>query len=538
MELSVYEVVNYALRSRLLFRTEAEYRQLLGVTFETVRDHCDDEDVLQGYYAALNKECQSRCGETLYYMVASYLEASRVSQEIDFDWKERRQMASRKKFCRWLFRKVAAPGRKISLAEELKFSPKACDRELFDRFYPQGYEAGRAVDILFILLLTYKVIKPLEVRAARGRDVSDRDAEKTRQAMIELISQLKEDMPQMGTLPKPMIFDVVLDELHRTTEPISIVDLWEKTDRIENACVAVSSPQKAADVRMRPNGFSMPGIWVDDADDGETRFWIFPENKYMAFCYERDGQAWRLSPYEFVFFISDSDDHSDDYCVMVTARGNEQVIESGVMQPSEAVSASYKLNGDVIRFRLKSWQAPAWFNWHYFCRLQEDDTRNSLFRQVIADVYDSNSPHSMLFSNLGSLLTDTIDALVAMDMECLYIYDGPIPKRFALISDDGRYYYCPTAASSRSLRSIDISAKHPLYIVPRFLNLDAPMSERQRAVAEVAMNTNLSNQVTIYRTASHPDGLLCFNYFSTSIPLSEASTFGLKKVTSRYDFWV
>ena len=84
-------------------------------------------------------------------MVTMYIEASEVSSGEGFDWKERRQLASRKKFCRWMFRRVASPGVKLSVDEELKFSPKACDSELFDSIYPSGYEGGRIYDLIFII---------------------------------------------------------------------------------------------------------------------------------------------------------------------------------------------------------------------------------------------------------------------------------------------------------------------------------------------------------------------------------------------------
>lgn len=557
MDLDIYEVIKSAYRSRLLFRTEAEYRQLVGVSFESIRDSRDDEAALSRYYDILNRECRQQCGENLYAMVAAYIEASEVCAGKDFDWMERRQLASRKKFCRWLFRKTSTAGKRMTLDEESRFSPKRCDAKLFEAFYPDGIEGGRAYDLVFVLLITFGVIKPYSLSSVRSRDISTEEAAKSCESMTALVTILCDDTPQMGVLPKPGVFDISLEQLRQDEvkgyESYSIARLWNMLNTIEDACIAVSSPQKIAETNTEITGYSMPGIWIDDADQGKSRFWIFPENKIMAFCYQKSGAAWELIPYEFTFFSQRGDDDIDDKCMLITARGNEQVVDDGgIMQSSEIVAAKYQL-GEAdgygsfgeITFEIETGSCPKWFNWHSFKRLPRTSTMHKRFMQIAADIYNPESPHSLLFSNTAPFLTDALDALVATDVDYLYVSDLPKPDKFILrcdSDDKGRFWYEPyykDGEPSRNLRSLLISAEHPLYIIPGFYDLDKHTDEHKHRFAEAAMNTELRNQVTIYHTSRHPGGVLCFNNFSMTFPIDtgELESYGVEIITDRKEFF-
>lgn len=557
MDLDIYEVIKSAYRSRLLFRTEAEYRRLVGVSFETIRDCRDDEAALERYYDILNSECRQQCGENLYAMVAAYIEASEVCAGKDFDWMERRQLASRKKFCRWLFRKTSTPGKRMTLDEESRFSPKRCDAKLFEAFYPDGIEGDRAYDLVFVLLITFGVIKPYSLSSARSHDISTEEAAKSCDTMTALVTQLRDDTPQMGVLPKPAVFDISLEQLRQMVagnfEDYSIARVWELLNRIEDACIAVSSPQKTADTNTEITGYSMPGIWVDDADRGKSRFWIFPENKFMVFCYHKAGAGWQLTPYEFTFFRPKNDDEIGDNCIFVTAKGNEQIINSGeLMQPDEIVFATYHL-GEAddygsfgeIEFEAETGSTPWWFDWRRFKRLSKGGARYRHFKQAVTDIYNPASPHSLLFCNTAPFLTDSLDSLVATDNDYLYISDLPRPEKFILKSYEGdgdRFWYEPSyskAEPGRSLRNIVVSETHPLYIIPRFIDIDEKKPDLHRRFAEAVLNTNLSNQITIYRTSRRPEGILCFNNFSLMIPLSTdvIEKFGIEVITDKKEFF-
>lgn len=548
MQLSKYDALRLAYRSRLLYRTEAEYRAALGVSFETIRDRRDDRAAVATYYNILNRECLDRCDRDLRSMMTAYVEASAICAGTDFDWGERRQLASRKKFCRWLFRRASAPGRKMSVDEESRYSPRECDHRLYDEFYPSGYEAGRVYDLIFVMLITFGVIRPCDISAGRSRDISAADVERSVSALTSLVTLLRDDTPQMGVLPKPMVFEVTLNILSRAVDELADdctpAQLWATLNAIEQACLAVSSPQMTADSSVTPSGYSMPGIWVDDADEGRSRFWIFPENKLMAFCYEQSGCEWVMKPYEFVFYSHAGEEGFAEFCLFVTARGNEQAIDcDGVMQPSEAVSCSYDCGDDLpfdeISFSPERSEIPAWMDWRSFRRLPAGDPLHTRYSRVVADIYNPASPLSRLYRNSAPFLTDSLDSLIAIDNDYIYLSDLPAPSRFTLSLDpEGEYYrYEPVyhRRPAMNLREVEISPEHPLYILPR--RCDKPTSERHRRFIEACRNTTMDSQVTIYHTRRHPGGILCFNNFSILFPLdddlAELTRYGAVKVSHR-----
>lgn len=484
--MDIFDVITYAWRGRLLFRSDAEYRQLLGVTYETVRDRRDDSSALEGYYNMLNDECRRQCGETLYAMVAMWLEVS----DPDIVWRERCQLASRKKFCRWLFRMAAAPSVPLTVDQELRYSPKSCDNEL----------AGLGLDEAFLLLVTFKVIKPLAMM--RGRDITVDDNSR----LAALVAQLKEDMPQAPTLAKPLAFDIVMEELKA---PKSVAQMWEMLRRIAHACGAVYAPTEAFPTR----GLSLPGVWLDDAD--ENRFWLFPENMLMAFCYSNNGSGWTLRAYEFV-------EAGNDKCVFISTRGNEQLLAHGVMDYAEVAAVGYEYDGQCISFKPETGQVPTWLNWRRFTRVDSD----LQYRQLLRHIYTPGTLQSMLFSNESALLTDSVDALVAIDSVYIYVWDAP-QVASVLRWRDGAYVYGPVKARPLSLLNIDISDSHPLYIIPR------ECRGRDRHFCRSASLMEFGHQATIYHTGLYPEGILCLNNFSAMLPLSEAEGYGIRKVCSR-----
>lgn len=555
MELTIYDVIKAAYRSRLLARTDAEFRNLVGVSFETISDRRNDENAISYYYDILTKECHDQCEQSLYAMVASYIRASEASSGAYFDWRERRQLASRKKFCRWLFRKGAAPGRRMSVEEELKFSPKDCDHALFDSFYPEGIEAGRSVDIIFLLLITFGIIKPLSLSARRSRDISDIEAARSAMALKNLILQLRDDMPQIGVLPKPLAFDTSIEYIDQSElsgfRDYTIARIWHLLDSVEDACLALSSPQKASDSKTEFSGYSMPGIWVDDTDEGRTRFWIFPENKLMAFCYQKYyHDEWHLIPYEFAFLKNKNKNAFSDSCLFISAEGNRQILSDahGVMSPSEAVLLSYRCGlpdyeygtFSSINFEFEAGKRPLWYDWNSFTRLYSDDPRNIEFLQVISDIYNPDTIPHMLFKNAGPFMTDSVDAIIGMDNDFLYVSDMSSPAFFLLTQykeAEGQFWYEPRFLVHPNLRNVIISDKHPLYIVPRTARLDHPLNERHRRFAEAVANIGINDQVTICRTEFGKEGILVFNKFSQVFRLSELEAFGVVRITHRSQLW-
>ncbi len=556
MDFSTYELTRNAIRSRLLMRTEAEYRDLMGVTGETIRDRRDDREAVRGYFNVLDRECRLQCDRGLASMMRRYTEASAAHRGEGFDWMERRQLASRKKFCRWLFRRGVARGVRMSVGEESRFRPKACDEELLRRLYPEGIDAGRTVDVVMLMLITFGVVRPFDPQAARSRDISVEEARRAIVAMKDLVELLRDDTPQMGVTEKPVIYEITIRALERMRpEDYTAAVMWEMLNRIEDSCIAVASPQGAADSGMGASGYSMPGIWVDDADGGRSRFWVFPENMLMAFCFSRRGGEWEMDPMEFIFMGREDEGEDGLTCSFITARGNEQILngDTGIVDPTEVVTADFGTewnadNGEMesISFEPLSGDAPLWMDWKEFRRLPRSDGRLARFREVIAGIYTPGGRLSAGFRNRGWFMTDIVDALIALDGEYLYVSARPAASRYLLrpVKDSGESYeYVADSAGSgtASLRDITISEEYPLYLLPRRGSTPDHMPARRRRFVEACRNTGIDSQVTVYHTPRHPRGILCFNKFSVTFALDDGGeeiiSYGAIKITDRKDFF-
>ena len=96
MDLNIFDIIEAAYRSRLLFRTEEEYRGITGVAYETIRDCKEDSDALAEYYGKLHNECLRQCGMPLDTIVEYYMKASDICIDVKsadsngaaagFDW--------------------------------------------------------------------------------------------------------------------------------------------------------------------------------------------------------------------------------------------------------------------------------------------------------------------------------------------------------------------------------------------------------------------------------------------------------------------
>ena len=150
----------------------------------------------------------------------------------------------------------------------------------------------------------------------------------------------------------------------------------------------------------------------------------------------------------------------------------------------------------------------------------------------------------MLFHNTAPFMTDAENCLVGIDGDSIYVWDRPLHERFALKCDtDGGecFWYVSEDRSAHcgaGLRSIRVSKEHPLYALPRSGGINRPMSVRHRSFLEATLNTGLDNQISIYHTARHPKGVLCFNRFSLAFPLDggELESYGVEVITDARDF--
>ncbi|MDE6255690.1 MAG: hypothetical protein K2M39_05805 [Muribaculaceae bacterium] len=562
MSLSKYQIILTAYKSRFIFRTDAEYRKTLGVSFETVsdkmkasnKDKKEDEREIDIFYDILDRECRRLLDDSLEAAMTDYLVASEAF--FDIDWGARRQMASRKTFCRLLFRLVATGGMELSAEEYLKFKVKDDDLRLIQYFYPDSFD-NPAVNVRLITLFTFGVISPWKGPAARGRDLTDKRTVESLRNFLELVSLLREDIPRIGSLEKPYVFNqwigILNMHLNEDAHLPEVTPLWFTygLTEIGAACRSLVNPEDRRRKGEMLVGLRMPGIWVDDSDGGKNRFWIFPDNIKGAFCYQHEGMGWKLIPYEFNCY-DNSDPEYVNSCFFVTPKGNLNLVLTPQlpMDEREMAYAGYEItpneSGEEIRsvdFYDGPIPFPDWFDWRRFERLSKDDPRYGRLREVLNDIYDPNSSISYISENVAPTLTDTVNNIVGRDRYYLYISDFRRPDRFLIKENELELFTYEFTYNNGfpplSLLNLEITEEHPLYAIPTDIKRKRNMSQRLETFVTMLEDADNINEAYILRTPHPLAPVLFFPSHGISIPLDmeELSGLGVLRFTSRSQFF-
>lgn len=547
---SKYELVSVAYRSRLLFRSDSEYREALGASFETIfnkRDSVRDMDV---YCGILERELAGRTDRPMSEVIGDYISASEAY--LSLDWSDRTQMASRKRFCRMLFRIVATAGKGLTPDDESKFKAKDADEKLLGLFFPDGVEEMPAVDVGFVMLFAFGVVRPWKTDSFRGRDIGDKETVRSLERLRDLIGLLKDDTPRLGSLRKPLVFDewleIIGNQLDRADgladfAPLAMaVAMWD----IIRACrsLVVSEQQRIEGEKFQ--GLYMHGIWVDDADGGRDRFWIFPDNCLAALCYRRENIAWELEAYDFRVRQAYNSAYMDSF-ILLAPHGNLNFTLSPdrVIADEQMASGSFEEDWDEEASEIVSLtlyeeprRFPGWLNWRKWERLAPDDPRYAEFRAVLRVVYDLSSPHSRIFRNTAPELTDNVNNFVGRDKKYLYVFDWQ-PKRFVVKekTPDSFTYEGEEDeyATEQSLLELPVTEANPLYAIPlRTDKRDYGDSELNRFAEILTDAENITEVHVIHsRLAKYPR--LVFPSYGTSVTLNmvELSKLGVKRFTSR-----
>ncbi len=533
--MTLFDVMSVAYRSRLIFRTDAEYRRKMGASFETVVNNRDSERMMENFYLSLSRSCEIALGLYLYDVVEDYVNASELYRTLD--WGDRTQMASRKKFCRKLFRLYSTAGKRISDPEDAKFGHRDADPRLLKVFFPDGEQGEPAVNLVFILLFAYGVIRPWGGENTRGHDLNDKDIINALRKLRELIAVLKEDMPQIGSTEKPMAFDNWLSAIDYYLEHTELLQevapltFFNALTEITNACRNLCIPSLLRGDVEKLGGIPMDGIWIDDADKGRTRFWIFPDNCIYAFCYQSfDDKEWILRPYELHVRLADSDKYADAF-LMLRPEGNKRYIEN----PEEPIPVDLIAQGsfeveydettdELTRVMLYDGPGilPEWLDWRTWERLSPTSEEYKHFREILDAIYNPNDALSRIFQTLYPELIDYQNQLQGRDRKYLYVYDR-LPRRFVIRETAPEVFkYLPPKNGGlppQSLFDLKITPQHPLYAFPLKRNKSFYNDPAMEKLAKILEDAENINQAFIYHPSDSKPPRLILTQYSASIPL-------------------
>ncbi len=569
---NTFQLLDTIIKSRLLAYDDEGYVDFLEKDVDSFRKrdrYASDEElesIADNFKEAF--DCVDAFGPE--YMISSYMKASDAFSSIDFDWGKNKQLATRRKFCRWMFRQAYLNNPEL---HDHPYSPNKEDWELLSLFKPDLEDDVESIDIIFTMLLTFQVIRPFGRDSSRALKYGS--PFEVRDKMVELLEVLQNDLPTLGINNNLHAIKRALDVLNDPEyedNPLPPAALWGLLNNISLELKLNSSPAELLDSHVELNGYSMPGIWVDDAKDNQKRFWVFPNNKLMAFCFYLKNREWILEPFEFVFTKLEYEYEFDNTCVIATTKGNIQVLMKGTIEDSEIVRLKYVLedrddDGDfqTIRFELESGvDYPYWMNWRSFRRLPLNHELTIEYGEIINKIYHE-SEMLIYYRNIGSWITDSHDCIVGLDSEFLYLSDIVLKKNGHLERIDGQKTYplydyiveYSKANPGLNLFSLDISEEQPIYVVardplfyalldekrnPKSLVNDFPKrAERQSFLCryeefkETVMSTEFQDQVTIYKNLpQHYPDILCFNKISRTFKIDEiVEWFGVRKFTSR-----
>lgn len=568
------DYLNIAWKRNMLYHTDKQYEELLKRGCSTLlSEKRTPEKTIDTAFDTLNRECLELYSESLEDLVNNYVVASEKKTNAEF-WKcgkgktndkfwkcregnlfDERQM---KKYCRWMFRTMCEPNVKLPLDSIAK-----------DNFQEMQQKFEK-VDFFFLMLLVWKVIPPYESKEKKkSKENSIRqqrlEVKKRLQNMRELIENLRDDSGvEMGITEKPLVFQDVIRELN---EGLNLIETnkWDKNDVrfttlwfreqlwiIQNACKNLCSPYEQNQDFVSFHKYTMPGIWVDDTDSEARRsFWIFPENKYMAFRYSKktadNTLDWQLDVFEMAFYASEYNlEEISELCMFVTTAGNQQMIENGENYISEdqMVRVKYAVdankNGDVLE-RIEFFPTnpvPEFMKWRKFERLMNSSLEEEL--KGLLKKFDKECCPKTL-TNKSSILTDIKNCLIGVDLEYLYVsdwndtYSEEGAPQFFLeeeITKDGYVLFLcqPKHYSGANLFAVEISSEYPLYCIPRYEDTDSADLEF-KVFKEIVAITRMGDQVTIYN-----HNKICFNRQSRLFDIDTImKDYGVRKFTSRDD---
>ncbi|MDE6556221.1 MAG: hypothetical protein K2K55_04575 [Duncaniella sp.] len=542
---------------RLLFNTKEEALKYLGL--KSIDDFKRTDDNMSFYSKRLEKKLQEYTLDSLEEFVSAYQGAvEQYYKENGLNDPDLGEDNTGGRRTRSEIRRILAVRLFLWAYIGQTFKGKDASLKIFKNLFPKKAfeiycpEAGcqDEIDVCFTVLMTWGIVAPNKAKTSdyEVTDQKNRVGIDRNQLMLELLYSIKEEMPAVGMFKAgslPSVDHAITEIKHYIKHGVypSSVQYWVILQQIAASCVMSASPDQITNMGLQSYSLPLSGIWRDNAQGSEKRFWVFPANYQFAFCFEEDLRGdWQLLPYSFFVMTTDMDspDYENDYFVWMDPESTLKTLRKGGSGIAEGLvcytrfTMQEREDGsiDSIELRPMKPQLPISTPWSRFDRMSADDPFYTRAQEVIT--------RSRIREEGYNSLINIVNCLVAIDSKYLYIYDYPISgKTFRLCEDkedphpETFVYELYSEEKEKEKKKIDqphrltlaelIKENYSVYMFPR--NLKAwkkrkelidpdTLARLSRSVEEV----NIDSLVTVYHFGeSKEQVIIYFNDFSVGI---------------------
>ena len=567
--------VSSLIRSDIIFPDRATGEKFIGMTLKSWLNLHNEEKILE-IYERLNQKIKEFFPISVNKAVDGLVKASKTFGSKNL-WNGKRKQ-SKQRFALKLFYKIAFQEYNHIY---LTLSPAVAIQEnekLFEEEFWKALDNNFTAPFWFILI-GYGVLTPFSDISRPRKDYCEGRVDLTK--YISLLDDIIKYWPVVGSLSSFHEIEIYRSRIESLLEEDDYVSPLTLISQLQNLCDLVeirSSPENLTVSNENASVLIPEGIWIDEYDMGKTRFWIFPLNLRMIFCFSFEYGIWQLKVFEA---ISDYDDENDEYDLTVISPeesknalldgklSSESIHETRVSYSDQCGEYMEKLIFNHLNHR------PEWFDFSCMMRLGPSSDLHTRFGGIINELYNSKTfGFEPPLINKSAWMTDASNSFVAMDDRYIYLKDkGRMSHRLTIVENlEGEYYHYVPIHNNQglSILKIDVTEESPLYIIPRnesdypemgsqdeikkmidshieitetpgadeyndYAYLLRREAETYRRYKEAVFSTVFPGQITIYTLCDNGTEYkrLCFNKCGVAVDLQKAiSLYGMKKVTS------
>ena len=490
--------ITSAVRSRFMFSSPEEAERFLGMQLKSWVEKFDESQIRETYNR-FSTLCEQDTSLTLKEAIDMLTETSEVFLNEDFQDSKRSSTLQKLglKLFFWTYFSTEH-GLYDILSKEAK--PSEEEIAIFEEmgFRAEGYNEG-ALDTMMFMLLCFNAVKPFTINS-RPRKQSSDNIESTKD-YLGLLTKIKQLWPMIGNLESFPEFDEAIKETQERVNsgnPLTSARMWALLTSIVLLKELRHLPSELTRANEQADYAIDFGIWIDNQDMGRNRFWIFPTNLRMVFCYSNEYGKWVLRPYEW---ISTYDEESGKYSVhIIPPEESLSIVKYGQLDASEVATVKAEYEGVSDEYQETMYLEiltpdKSWLDFDILHRLKPGSRLNENYSVLLKSFYNQGRSGDSVLNNPYSVLIDTPICFVGMDNKYLYVMDlREVAHRMVRSQEVEDYEYVATNVPADTTLFDILKSGEVLYRIPHtekgFEATDANMQFSK--LLSKLLNTNLA----------------------------------------------